>query len=129
MSVESPHYGLFFGKILLKTTKDLINNAQKVRKNLTESYRLRAVVFWLLNKPNKALRNFEKSIKAAISYGGNIELSRTYFEAGKFLRDTKNKKERIVGMNGTDCLMKAKSMFKEMNVQWDLKEYEKYMEG
>jgi tetratricopeptide (TPR) repeat protein len=115
------------GKIVLKTTKDLINNAQKVRKNLPESYRLRAIVFWLLKKPNKALRNFDKSIKAAISYGGNLELSRTYFEAGKFLRDPKNKKERLNSMNSTEYLLKAKSMFEDMNLRWDLEEYEKYM--
>jgi len=64
-----------------------------------------------------------------LSYGGNLELSRTYFEAGKFLRDPKNKMERINGLNGTECLMKAKSMFEEMNLDWDLQEYEKYMEG
>jgi len=117
------------GKMLLKTTKDLIHYSQKVRKNLTEAYRLRAINFWLLNKPNKALKNFNKSIKTAISFDGNLELSRTYFEAGKFLRDSNNKKERINGMNGTECLIKAKSMFEEMNLQWDLKEHEKYLEG
>jgi len=117
------------GKILLEATKELIKNSKKYICNLTESYRLRAVVFWLLNKPNNTLRNFEKSIKAAISFGGNLELSRTYFETGKFLRDPKNKKERINDMNGTECLMKAKSMFEEMNLQWDLEEYEKFMES
>ena len=30
-------------------------------------------------------------------------------------------------MNGTECLLKARSMFEEMNLQWDLKEYEKYI--
>jgi len=115
------------GKIVLKTTKDLIKYSQKVRKNLPEAYRLRAMVFRLLNKPDKALRNFETSIKAALNFDGKLELSRTYFEAGKFLRDPKNKKARINGMNGTECLRKAKSMFEEMNLQWDLKEYEKYM--
>ena len=82
-----------------------------------------------MNKPARAFKNFEKSIKAALSFDGNLELSRTYFETGKFLRDPKNNKERINGMNGTEYLMKAKSMFEEMSLQWDLKEYEKYMEG
>ena len=116
-------------KNVLNTTKDLIHHSQKVRKNLTEAYRLRAIIFRLLNKPNKALKNFDRSIKAALSFDGNLELSRTYFETGKFLRDTKNKKERLKGMNGAEYLLKAKSMFEEMNLQWDLKEYEKYMEG
>jgi len=115
-------------KTVLKTTNDLVKCTKKIKSNRTEAYRLRAIVFRLLNKPNKALRNFEKSIKAALSYGGHLELSRTYFELGKFLRDTGNKKERLNGMNGTEYLMKAKSMFEDMNLQWDLEEYEKFME-
>ncbi|MBN2174730.1 MAG: hypothetical protein JW731_11400, partial [Bacteroidales bacterium] len=120
---------LHIRKKVLKTTHDLVKIAQKVRSHLTESYRLHAVVYLLLNKPGKASRNFEKSIKMGLSFNGNLELSRTYFEAGKFLRDTSNKKERINGMNGTECLMKAKAMFEEMELEWDLKEYEKYLEG
>jgi hypothetical protein len=112
---------------LLKTTKELVRRAMVARANLTEAYRLRAVACWILNKPAGAVRNFKKSIQSGTSYGGNLELSRTYFEAGKFLRDPKNKKERLKGMNGTECLLKAKSMFEEMNLQWDLQQYENYM--
>jgi class 3 adenylate cyclase len=114
------------GKVLLRTTGDLIKFAQKARAHLTEAYRLHAVAYSILNKPSRAVNNFKRSIQAGTSYGGNLELSRTYFEVGKFLRDPKNKKERLNGMNGTECLMKAKSMFEEMNLQWDLAEYEKY---
>ena len=117
------------GKILLEATKELVKNSKKYICNLTESYRLRAIVFWHLNKQGKALRNFDKSIKAAESFGGNLELSRTYFEVGKFLRDPKNKKERLNGMNGTEYLVKAKSMFEEMDLQWDLEEYERFVGG
>ncbi|MEZ5195596.1 MAG: adenylate/guanylate cyclase domain-containing protein [Bacteroidales bacterium] len=115
------------GNEMIKTTKQLIKQAKRNSKNLTEAYHLRAVVFWLLNKPTRAYKNFEKSINAGKIYDCNLELSRTYFEAGKFLRDTSNKKERINGMNGTECLMKAKSMFEELNLHWDLNEYHKYM--
>jgi len=73
----------------------LVRNSQKVRKNLPEAYRLRAITFWLTNKLGKALRHFDKSIKSSRSFQGNLELSRTYFEAGKFLRDPNNKKEKI----------------------------------
>jgi len=117
------------GKILLEATKELVKNSKKYICSLTEAYRLRAIVFRLLNKPDKALRNFDKSFKVALSFGGKLELSRTYFEAGKFLRDPKIKKERLNGLNGTEYLLKAKSMFDEMNLQWDLEEYEKHMES
>jgi hypothetical protein len=114
---------------IFKTTKKLIRLAHKVRKNLPEAYRLRAKIFWLVNKANKAFRNYEKSVKAGLKYDCKLELSRTYFEAGKFLQDAKNRKQRINGLNGVECLMKAKAMFEEMNLEWDLREYHKYMEG
>ena len=95
--------------------------------NLTEAYRLRAAAYWILNSPARAAKNFKKSIEAGTGYCGNLELSRTYFEIGKFLRDPKNKRKRLNGMNGTECLLKARAMFEEMNLQWDLAEYEKYM--
>jgi tetratricopeptide (TPR) repeat protein len=114
-------------KTLVKATKQLIKQSQKARANLTEAYRLHAIACWILNKPATAVKNFKRSIEAGTSYGGNLELARTYFETGKFLRDPQNKKERLNGMNGTECLLKAKSMFDEMNLQWDLADYEKYM--
>jgi hypothetical protein len=115
-------------KALLNTTKELLKPVQKVRGLLTEAYRLRAIAHWLNGNQNKALLNFKRSIQFGQNYG-KLELSRTWFEAGKFLQDNKNKKERINGINANECLMKAKSMFEEMNLEWDLKEYENYMEG
>lgn len=113
----------------LRTTDKLIKLARKIKKNQPEAYRLRATIFWLINKPGKASRSFGKSIKAGLDYDCKLELSRTFFEAGRFLNDPKNKKERINGMNATECLLKAKSMFEEMNLEWDLKAYEEYLQG
>jgi hypothetical protein len=110
----------------LNISRKLIKLSKKVRKSLPEAYRLRAILFWRMNNPGKTLRNLKMSIKSSQTFDGILELSRTYFEAGKFLRDPKNKKERLNGMNGTECLLKAKAMFEEMNLQWDLAEYEKY---
>jgi class 3 adenylate cyclase/tetratricopeptide (TPR) repeat protein len=114
-------------KRLIKATKQLIKQSQKARANLTEAYRLHAIACCFLNKPVAAVKNFKRSIQAGTSYGAKLELSRTYFEIGKFLRDPKSKRERINGMNGTEFLVKAKAMFKEMNLNWDLAEYEKYI--
>jgi len=125
--IASANNHLQIRKRLVKATKQLVKQSQKARANLTEAYRLRAMVFWIYNKPARAVKNFQRSIQAGTSYGGNLELSRTYFEIGKFLRDPKNKTERLGGMNGTECLLKARSMFEEMNLQWDLAEYEKYI--
>jgi hypothetical protein len=114
-------------KQALNTTNNLINQSKKVRKCLPEAFRLKAQVYWMIGKPGKALIYFNRSISLSLKFEGNLELSRTYFEAGKFLRDPKNKKDRLNGMNGTECLLKARSMFEAMNLQWDLGEYEKYM--
>jgi class 3 adenylate cyclase/tetratricopeptide (TPR) repeat protein len=115
-------------KSVMNTIEQLVSQSRKVHKVLPEAFRLKAIVFWELGRPGKAMRNFKKSIEIAIGFDGRIELSRTYFESGKFLRDPKNKMERINGMNSTECLMKAKAMFDEMNLEWDLKEYKKYFD-
>jgi hypothetical protein len=81
----------------------------------------------MTGKPGKVLKYFKRSTSLSLQFEGNLELSRTYFEAGKFLRDPKNKRDRINSLNGTECLLKAKAMFEEMNLQWDLAEYEKYI--
>jgi len=112
---------------LLKTTKLLVNASRNVHCNKTEAYRLRAMAFIYAGKPGKALRFFKRSIDFANWYGGKLELSRTYFELGKFLSDPKTKHNQLNDLSGKDYLEKARTMFGEMDLQWDLEEYRKFI--
>jgi len=48
-----------------------------------------------------------------------------YFYLSKFLSDPKTKHKQLNGLSGKDYLVKAKAMFKEMDLQWDLEEWRK----
>ena len=111
------------------TTKALLSATNKVNCTKTEAFRFRAIYYQLSGKPGKAFRYYRKSIDFATWYGARLELSRTYFELGKFLSDPMNKRKQFEGLSGKDYLEKAKSMFEEMDLQWDLNEYKKYMQN
>jgi hypothetical protein len=73
------------------------------------------------------LKYLRKSIAFGESSGGKIELSRSYFETGKFLSDPKTKQKQLKGLSGKDYLDKAKAMFEEIGLQYDLEEYQKFV--
>jgi len=108
-----------------KNTAFLVSVSAKVNCIKTEGFRFRAISLALSGKPGKALRFFNKSIEFAQWYGARVELSRTYFELGKFLSDPHSGKRQLKGFTGKEYLEKARMMFEEMNLQWDLLEYEK----
>jgi len=114
-------------KALITTSKLLAEASQKVNCNKTEAYRIRAIAYVYAHKPKKAFYFFKKSIEFAKWYGAKLELSRTYFELGKFLSNPKTKQKQLNGLSGKDYLDKAKTMFEEMDLQWDLEEYKKFV--
>lgn len=58
---------------------------------------------------------------------GLLILSRACFETGKFLSDPKTKQNQLIDHSGKYYLEKAKVMFEEMDLRWDLEEYRKYL--
>ena len=55
------------------------------------------------------------------------DLSRTYFEVGKNLLEPGSKFKECDGITAEEYLKKAKTMFEEMELQWDLDELDKVM--
>jgi hypothetical protein len=72
------------------------------------------------------LKYYGKSIDFAQWYGARLELSRTYFELGKFLSDPKTGKTKFNGLTREDYLKRARSMFMEMGLEWDLEEWRRF---
>jgi len=128
MAVARNEKNLVLTQTLLKTIKQLISLSKKMQTATTEAYRLKAITCWLLGKQSAAFKNFALSIQAGLKYNCQLELSRTYFEVGKCLRKPESIKSSLQGINGSEYLLKAKAFFEGMDLQWDLKEYEKYME-
>ncbi|MCB2222422.1 MAG: AAA family ATPase [Bacteroidetes bacterium] len=109
----------------LKTSNKSVKTAKLVLSHLTEAYRLQAEACWFCKHHKKAKQAFRKSMEAANKFGAKLELSRTYFELGKFLSDPKVKYNKLNGKPAEFYLEKAKTMFEEMDLQWDLDKHKK----
>lgn len=81
--------------------------------------------FWLIDKQKKALSWWTKSIVEGERLGAKLELSRTYFEVGKRLLESQSKYKDLSGISAEEYLEKAKVLFEEMDLEWDLAELEK----
>jgi len=112
-----------------KNIKKLISQSKKMIGNLTEAYLLKAKYYLFFKKYKKTLKYFKLAIATSEKHNGRLELSRAYFEMGKFLTNPNTKQTQLNGLSGKDLLDKAKTMFEEMDLQWDLEEYGKYQEG
>ncbi|MCG6879998.1 MAG: AAA family ATPase [Deltaproteobacteria bacterium] len=100
-------------KVFLKLTK-------KVAQYRVDSYRLTGVYCWLMSRQRKALRWWQRAIREGEHLEARIELSRTYFEMGERMFGPDSKYKRFGGFKAEEYLEKAKELFEEMNLQWDL---------
>ena len=139
----------------LKAVRDAVRANRSYALDRTESLRLAGIYCWLCGKHKNALRWWNKSIDEGERIGARLELSRTYFEVGKRIFasvrppspgggvkkntstqippsgdrgasvDMDRMIKKIIGLTPEECLAKAETMFREMDLQWDLAELEK----
>jgi hypothetical protein len=86
-----------------------------------------AEYYWLTGKQKKAHKWWDKSIKTGEAMGARPDLSRTYFEVGKRLLEPCSKYKELNGITAEEYLEKARILFVEMDLQWDLDELDKLM--
>jgi len=119
---------------LMKNVKSLVKTAKSIAADRTEAYRYMGTSYWLTGRPKKALRWWKKSIDEGEQLDAKLELSRSYFEAGKRLtvsagddshRRLRDRVKKHIGLTPEECLNKAEAMFREMDLQWDLEQLEK----
>jgi class 3 adenylate cyclase/tetratricopeptide (TPR) repeat protein len=106
----------------IKSGRMLLRQSRKVAQHRTESYRLKGIYFWLNNSQKKALKWWNKSIKEGERLGARLDLSRTYHEVGKRLLEAKSKYKTLNGIGAEEYLIRARDLFEEMDLQWDLNE-------
>lgn len=116
---------LMHKKRALKTAKKAIKYSRKSAADLTESYKLMGVYFWLLGRQKKAMKWWKKSISEGERLEARLELSRTFFEVGKRLSEKKSRYKELNEISSQEYLTKAKSLFEEMDLKWDLEQLEK----
>ena len=109
----------------LKNGTKAVNMANKYAPFKTESLKFMGVYYWLIGRQRKAIKWWRKAIKEGQRLNDRLELSRTYFEVGKHLLDPTSKYKELDGIKEEEYLGKARTMFEEMDLQWDLDELEK----
>ena len=107
--------------------KMALNNSKKYALSWVEVLRLMGEYFWLIGKQNKALKWWNKAIKKGEELGARPDLSRTYFEIGKSLLKPDSRYKELNGITAEEYLEKARTLFEEMDLQWDLDELDKVM--
>jgi len=109
----------------LRAGKASLETAGKAVFFKTESLKLMGVYYWLIGKQRKAFQWWRKAIAEGQRLNARLDLSRTYYEIGKRLLEPKSKYNELDGIKAWDYLEKARVMFEEMDLQWDLDELEK----
>jgi tetratricopeptide (TPR) repeat protein len=111
-----------YRKQVIKSYKKLLKVSQKAVQHRIESYKLTGKYYWLIKKQKKALMWWRRAIEEGEQRGARLELSRAYFEIGKRLLEPESKYKMLNGITAEEYLEKAKVLFEEMDLQWDLDE-------
>jgi tetratricopeptide (TPR) repeat protein len=114
-----------YRKQALDSCRKFLKQSQKVAQHRTEAFRLMGEYYWLVNKQKAALKWWHRSIKEGERLGARLELSRTYFEVGVRLLEAESKFKALNGIKAQEYLAKARALFEEMDLQWDLAELER----
>ncbi|MBC2716711.1 MAG: AAA family ATPase [Desulfobacteraceae bacterium] len=109
--------------------KKALNILKRNAIDWTQGLRLMGEYYWLIDKQNKALKWWDKAIKKGEALGARPDLSRTYSEVGKSLLEPDSKYKELNGITAEEYLEKARTLFEDMNLQWDLDELDKVMAG
>ncbi|MFA5078868.1 MAG: hypothetical protein WC541_05215, partial [Dehalococcoidia bacterium] len=107
-----------------RSGKAALGHSRKYAPYRTKVFRLMAEYYWLVGKQGKAFQWFDKSIKEGERLGAQPDLSRTYMEVGKRLQEPQSKFKELNGISAPEYLNKAETLFREMDLQWDLEQLE-----
>ncbi|MBN1272331.1 MAG: protein kinase [Candidatus Aminicenantes bacterium] len=108
-----------------KTAKQIASNSKKWAPDRVESFRLIGSVYWISGKKKKALKWWGKGLKEGDRLNARLELSRLFKEVGRRMFEEKTISASFHGMDAQELLEKAESMFREMELEWDLEKWEK----
>jgi tetratricopeptide (TPR) repeat protein len=116
-------------KRVFKSGKKMVKHCRKTAYERVETFKLVGVCRWLTGQQKKALKWWRKSITEGERLGARLELSRTYMEVGKRLLEKKSRYKELNGIGGPQYLEKAKTMFMDMKLEWDLEKLEELAMG
>jgi len=81
--------------------------------------------YWLVGRHNRAIRWWNRAIKEGERLGARPDLARTYMEIGKRFLEKDSRYKELNGISPQGYLEKARTMFHEIDLQWDLDELDR----
>ena len=112
-----------------RSGKAALKNSRKYAPYRTKIYRLMGLYYWLIGRQGKALKWWDRTIQEGERLGARPDLSRTYMEVGKRLLEPQSKFKELNGISAPEYLNKAETLFREMDLQWDLEQLERVRSG
>lgn len=107
-------------KTIHRIAAQVLKVSKKIALYRTWIFRLVGEYYWLIGKQKKAIKWWNRSIKEGVRLGARPDLSRTYFEVGKWLLEPESKYKQLNGIDSKDYLENARTMFEEMGLERDL---------
>lgn len=116
----------FLKKSIVRTVKKAVSASPKVMNDHIVAHQLSGSVHSFLGNYRKALKHFGIAIDLGEKYNGKLELSRTFFETGKCLTKANGLISSFRGRKAEDYLSKARELFSEMGLDYDLRELDRF---
>jgi len=114
-----------YRKQACKSGKKLLQNSKKFAVRRTGALRLIGRYDWLIGNQKRAVKFWKRAIAEGERLGARPEIARTYMEIGKRFLEGNSRYNKMNGISANEYLEKARSMFQEMDLQWDLDELDK----
>jgi predicted ATPase/class 3 adenylate cyclase len=110
-----------FRKAAAAATAKLLRTSQKAAQHRVEAHTLRGVYYWLTRRQNRALKRWRDAVKVGQNLNARPQLARAYLEIAKRLQTPQSRYKQLDGKKADAYFTKARVLFYEMNLQWDLK--------
>jgi serine/threonine protein kinase len=98
-------------KDMIRSAVAVVKTASKVASDCTEAYRLAGIAYWLTGREGAAFRLWERSIREGNRIGARIELSRTYEEIARRLKEKTGRYSKFGGISAEAWKEKAEELF------------------
>ncbi len=116
---------LKYRKNARKSGKQALKNSKKYAFDSANILRLLGIYYWLIGRQKKAIKSWNNSIKQAKFMGARVELAKTYMEIGKRFHENRSGNLQQNGIEADANLDKARILFEEMGLQFELEELDK----
>ena len=114
-----------YRKNACKSGKNALKHSKKYAIYRSRIVRSMGLYYWLIDKQNEAAKWWKRAIEEGERLRARPDLARTYMEIGKRFLEENSKHKELNGIGAEEYLQRARTLFKEMDLQWDLDELDR----